>query len=151
FADTIGAGVGDAPVVLVQGHAAVRDADLQANTDRYARVSVAKLPASVEGQPKAILKRMVFYYARIWIEITPLRISSWADRSLAAPAQVWQAAPDLTVPESDPAPAGRQPPAWLEPPPRWQEVAARALRELPFADLTVVGADGLPICVPVTA
>ena len=60
--------------MLVQGHAAVRDADLQANTDRYARVSVEKLPASVEGQPKAILRRMVFYYARIWIEITPVRI-----------------------------------------------------------------------------
>jgi hypothetical protein len=151
YADTIGAGSGDSPVVLVQGHAAVRDADLQANTDRYARASVAKLPGSVEGQPKALLKRMVFYYARIWIEITPLRISSWADRTLSAPAQVWEAAPDLTPPESDPAPAGRQPPAWLEPPPRWQEVAARALRELPLADLTVVGADGFPVCVPVTA
>src|SRR5262249_58700154 len=93
FADAIGAGSGDAPVVLVQGHAAVRDADLQANTDRYARVSVAKLPASVEGQPKALLKRMVFYYARIWIEVTPLRISSWADRTMSEPAQAWQRAP----------------------------------------------------------
>jgi hypothetical protein len=151
FADTIGAGVGDAPVVLVQGHAAVRDADLQANTDRYARVSVAKLPGSVQGQPKALLKRMVFYYARIWIELTPLRISWWPDRTLSGLERVWQAAPDLALPESDPAPAGRQPPAWLEPPQRWQEVAARALQTLPFADLTVVGGEGFPICVPVAA
>jgi hypothetical protein len=151
FADTIGPGTADAPVVLVQGHAAVRDADLQANTDRYARVSVEKLPAAVEGQPKALLRRMVFYYARIWIEITPQRISTWPDRSLSGPAEVWQAPSEEPLPESDPAPSGRQPPAWLEPPQHWQELAARALREMPFADLTVVGADGFPICVPVTA
>ena len=151
FADTIGAEPGAAPVVLVQGHAAVRDADLQANTDRYARVSAAKLPASVEGQPKGVLKRMVFYYARIWIEITPLRISSWPDRTLAGAAQVWEAPAGLALPESDPAPSGRQPPAWLKPPERWQEIAANALRALPLADLTVVGADGYPVCVPVTA
>jgi hypothetical protein len=151
FADTIGAGAGDAPVVLLQGHAAVRDADLQANTDRYVRLSVSKLPAAVEGQPKALLRRLAFYYARIWIEITPLRIRWWPDRSLASDPRSWRADPDVTAPASDPAPAGRQPPAWLDPPQRWQEVAARALRALPYADLTVVGSDGFPICLPVGA
>ncbi len=151
FADAIGAGSGDSPVVLVQGHAAVRDADLQGNTDRYVQRSLAKLPAAVEGQPKAILRRMVFYYARIWVEITPLRITSWPDRSLSAPGQVWQAPPGAPLPESDPAPTGRQSPAWLKPPERWQEIAAQALRSLPLADLTVVAGDGYPVCVPVTA
>ena len=151
FADSIGAGAGEEPVVLVQGHAAVRDADLQGNTDRYARLSVQKLPAAVEGQPKGVLKRMVFYYARIWIEIAPVRIRWWPDRSLSGPPQVWEAGPDVQLPDSDPAPSGRQPPAWLEPPQRWQEIAARALRTLPFADLTTVGEDGFPVCVPVTA
>ncbi len=151
FADPAGTGTSDAPVVLVQGHAAVRDADLQANTDRYTRLSVEKLPASVEGQPKAILRRMVFYYARIWIEITPVRIQRWADRTLSGPPEVWEGDGGLPLPESDPAPAGRQPPAWLKPPERWREVAAQALRSLPFADLTAVGTDGYPICVPVTA
>lgn len=151
FADAIGTGAGDAPVVLVQGHAAVRDADLQGNTDRYVELSIAKLPAAVDGQPKAILRRMVFYYARIWIEITPVRIHWWPDRTLAAEGQVWQADPGLVLPDSDPAPSGRQSPAWLEPPQRWQEVAAQALQALPLADLTVVGEDGYPVCVPVTA
>jgi len=151
FADAIGSGAQDAPVVLVQGHAAVRDADLQANTDRYIRLSIAKLPAAVEGQPKAVLRRMVFYYARIWIEITPVRIHWWPDRSLSGEGQVWHADPGAELPESDPAPSGSQPPAWLAPPQHWQEIAGRALRTLPFADLTVVGGDGYPVCVPVTA
>ena len=151
FADAIGAGAGDAPVILIQGNAAVRDADLQMNTDRYARESVTKLPASVEGQPKALLRRMVFYYARIWVEITPIRMRWWPDRSLSGEAQVWQADPDQRLPQSDPAPPGHQPLAWLEPPQQWHELASRALLNLPFADLTVVDQDGFPICVPVTA
>jgi hypothetical protein len=151
FADTIGAGLSDGPVVLVQGHAAVRDADLQANTDRYARESVMKLPGAVQGQPRALLRRMVFYYARIWVEITPVRMRWWPDRSLSGQPRAWQADRDQTLPASDPAPPGRQPPAWLDPPKDWREVAARALRVLPFADLTAVDHDGFPVCAPVTA
>jgi len=150
FADPIGAASDGAPVVLVQGHAAVRDGELQANTDRYARVAVAKLPQATKGQPKLLLKQMVFYYARIWIEITPLHISWWPDRDLATAPQAWHAQDGRALPESDPAPSGRQPPAWLEPPSQWRDVAARALQELPLADLTVRGADGFPVCVPVT-
>ncbi len=151
FADPIGLKAGDAPVAIVQGHAAVRDADLQGNTDRYVNASMAKLPAAVEGQPKALLRRLVFYYARIWIEVTPLRIRWWPDRTLASEPREWRADPERPPPESDPAPGGRQPPAWLDPPASWREVAARALRVLPFADLTVVDGDGFPLCLPVTA
>jgi hypothetical protein len=135
----------------VQGHAAVRDADLQLNTDRYLRLSMTKLPASVKGQPKALLRRLGFYYARIWIETVPLRIRWWPDRDLAQQPREWRADPAQPLPESDPAPTGRQPPAWLEPPPGWRDVAARALQVLPLADLTLVDADGYPLCLPVTA
>jgi hypothetical protein len=151
FADPIGAGEDPGPVVLVQGHAAVRDADLQANTDRYVRDSMAKLPASTKGQPKLLLRRLAYYYARIWVEVTPLRMTWWPDRELAGPGQQWSARPDPALPESDPPPSGSQPPAWLEPPADWREVAAHALRTLPLADLTAVDADGYPICVPVGA
>jgi hypothetical protein len=151
YADALGAGMSGAPVVLVQGHAAVRDADLQLNTDRYVRSSLIKLPAAGKGQPKALLRRLVFYYARIWIEITPTRIRWWPDRDLAHEPQQWQIDPAAPLPQSDPTPSGRQPPAWLDPPPGWREVAARALEALPFADLTVVAQDGFPLCLPVAA
>jgi hypothetical protein len=151
FADPIGAGPEPGPVVLVQGHAAVRDSDLQANTDRYVRASIAKLPGSVKGQPKFVLRRLTFYYARIWIEITPLRMLWWPDRKLGVPALEWRADANLRLAESDPAPSERQSPAWLDPPSGWRDLAATALRELPFADLTVVDDDGYPLCIPVQA
>ena len=39
----------DAPVVLVQGLATVRDADLQTNSDRYVRLALAKAPEMFRG------------------------------------------------------------------------------------------------------
>lgn len=150
YADAIGTGAARPPVVLVQGHAAVRDADLQGNTDRYARLALAKLPGATKGQPKFLLRRMKFYYARIWIEIVPQRIVWWESRDLAGEPQVWQAAGAGPLAQSDPAPSGRQPAAWLTPPGDWRAVAARALSELPLADLTFVGADGYPVCLPVS-
>jgi hypothetical protein len=150
FADAIGSAAAQPPVVLVQGRAAVRDADLQGNTDRYARVAIAKLPEATKGQPKFLLRRMKFYYARIWIEIVPQRIVWWESRELAGEPQVWQADAGRPLPQSDPAPSGRQPAAWLTAPSDWRAIAARALRELPMADLTFVGADGYPVCLPVS-
>jgi hypothetical protein len=151
FADPIGAAHGAAPVVLVQGHAAVRDADLQANTDRYARVAMEKLPQATKGQPKFLLRRLAFYYARMWIEITPLRIRRWADRELTTQPHEWRLEPAPHLPSSDSTPPGRQPPPWKDAPREWHEPAARALRELPLADLTTVDSDGYPVCVPVSA
>jgi hypothetical protein len=129
----------------------VHDADLQGNTDRYARVAMAKLPDATKGQPKFLLKRMRFYYARIWIEIVPQRILWWTSRELASAPQTWQAEPGRALPASDAAPSGRQPAAWLSPPSDWRGIAGRALRELPLADLTFVDAAGYPVCVPVSA
>jgi hypothetical protein len=110
-----------------------------------------KLPEATKGQPKFLLRRMKFYYARIWIEIVPQRVLWWEDRGLASAPQEWRIDSARELPQSDPAPTGRQSPAWLTPPADWHGIAASALQQLPLADLTFVDADGYPLCVPVTA
>ena len=149
FADPVGSGLHDPPVVLVQGLATVRDSDLQANTDRYVRATLAKLPAAFDGQPKFMLRWLSWYFARIWIEVTPLRMWSWSSKALDEPPQEWAAPSGTTAPPSDPAPRGKQPPAWMEPPVEWRRVARRSLEQLDQRDLSWVGADGFPISVPV--
>jgi hypothetical protein len=149
FADQVGSGLTDAPVVLVQGLASVRDADLQANTDRYVRLALAKAPEMFRGQPRFLLRRLDFYFARIWIQVTPTRICWWPSKALdQAPGQ-WIAAPGTTAPPSDPAPAGRPPTAWLPAPADWRATARSALARLDQRDLGWVGADGFPLAVPV--
>lgn len=147
FADPLGQDPG-APVVLVQGLATVRDSDLQANTDRYVALSTTKLPATVERRPRAVLRRLAWYYARIWIEVTPLHIRRWPDRDLTAEAVEWHAPEGSAAPASDPAPPGDQPRPWRAPPRRWRQLAADALARLPLCDLTAVDTNGFPLCLP---
>jgi len=149
FADPIGAR-STAPVVLVQGLATVRDGDLQANTDRYVRSSMEKIPAATKGQPRAALRRMAWYYARIWVEVTPLHILWWPDRSLSAPPSRWHAPEGTAAPLSDPAPPGMQPRPWIGAASDWRKVAERAVR-LALHDLTVVDANGFPMCLPLSS
>jgi hypothetical protein len=151
YADPVGSGLESPPVVLVQGLATVRDADLQANTDRYVRESMAKLPAATKGTPRLVLKRMAWYFARIWIEVTPLRIWWWEERNLTTEPHTWDAPEGTSAPPSDPPPPGKKPPAWLSPPADWEPVAADAFTRLKMVDLSVAGKDGFPICVPVRA
>lgn len=148
FADPVGSSRLDPPVVLVQGLATVRDSDLQANTDRYVQLSTEKLPEATMG-PRAVLRRMSWYYARIWIEITPLHIRWWPSRALDAPAQEWHAPEGTAAPLSDPPPPGTTPGAWIRPPTDWRPVAEAALPGS-LADLSTIDANGFPLCVPVT-
>ncbi|HET7272027.1 MAG TPA: hypothetical protein VFI90_13190 [Rubrobacter sp.] len=150
YSDPLGSGLDAAPVALVQGIATVRDADLQSNTDRYVRLSMAKAPDTYEGQPKFLLRSVDWYYARIWIQVTPTRMLWWPSGSLDEQPQEWTAPEGTNAPPSDPAPPGGQPAAWMEQPSEWRKAAERAVQEFPFRDLTFVGEDGFPVCLPVT-
>jgi hypothetical protein len=138
-------GVPDAPVVLVQGLATVRDADLQANTDRYLSLALAKLSTAYEGLPPFVLRRLGWYWARIWIEVTPLRILWWPGGRLDSPPRRWVAPPGTVAPPSDPPPAGRSAPAWKDAPLEWRPRAAHAARALGVPVLTTVDEEGFPL------
>jgi hypothetical protein len=150
YSDPLGSGLDGAPLALVQGMATVRDSDLQANTDRYVRLSMAKLPGTYKGQPRFLLRSIAWYYARIWVQVTPMRVLWWPEGGLDEPPREWTAPEGTNAPPSDPAPPGKQPSAWTEQPSDWRAAAGQALRDLPSRDLTFVGKDGFPVCLPVT-
>ncbi|HTZ09043.1 MAG TPA: hypothetical protein VMB72_08215 [Acidimicrobiales bacterium] len=149
FADPVGSGMADLPVVLVQGLATVRDADLQANTDRYLRLSQEKLPEVAKRTPAFAVRAMAWYFVRIWVEVTPLHMRWWPSRALEGPPSVWNAPEGTAAPLSDPAPSGAQPGAWVTPPASWRAVADEAAGRLGLHDLTVTDANGFPLCLPV--
>src|SRR3954468_10824266 len=138
-------GLADAPVVLVQGMATVRDADLQANTDRYVHEQLAKLPQTFAGIPRFLLRRTAWYFARIYVHVTPLRVTTWPDGRLDREPEVWTAPEGTTAPPSAPPPSG---PAlgsgWSKPAGDWRPFADRAERLGPPV-LTVAGGDGWPL------
>jgi hypothetical protein len=78
--------------------ATVRDKDIQANTDRYVRLALAKLPAAYRGIPPFVLRRLTAYFARIWIEVTPTRIWWWESESLDQEPDQWTAPATTIVP-----------------------------------------------------
>jgi hypothetical protein len=145
FSSRIAPGLADPAVVLVQGLATVRDADLQANLDRYVHDSLIKLPGTFKGSPRFALRRAAWYFARIYVQVTPVRITSWPGGRLDRDPEVWTAPEGTTAPPSDPAPTG---PAlgsgWSAPVADWRPVADRAER-LGAPVLTVVGPDGWPL------
>jgi hypothetical protein len=58
FSEPLGCGLDNPPVVLVYGRATIRDADLQANTDRFVNLVFQRFP-DVYGQfPGILLERM---------------------------------------------------------------------------------------------
>lgn len=136
-------GGADEPVVVMRGHAAVRDRDLQANALRY--ISETGFKGISHGITWEEARKAVNYWTRMIIEITPVRILWWDDpAAMDGPPNVWDAPAGLALPQSDPAPAGetsRSP--W--PPRPWREVAEDAMRLGSTAHLCVLDADGYPM------
>ena len=150
LSDAVGLTLEAPPTVLVLGVAAVRDSDLQANTDRYVARSFNKLPAAMRQAPWFVMRTQTWYWARIWIEVTPLRILWWQkDRDSEQPRS-WSAPDDVDTKLSDPAPPGRVPGSWQSiDGGDWRTHAARAIGRIGNPTVTFV-AGGWPIPLPVS-
>ncbi|MEV4111247.1 hypothetical protein [Nonomuraea sp. NPDC049695] len=143
YSDPTGSGLERPPMVLVQGRATVRDADLQGNTDRYVRESMAKTPGAFDGLPWFLIKRFAWYFARIYIEVTPERVTWWPEGDLAREPRTWTRLGEAAFPRSDLPPSGPRLPSRSVPPADWRPHADRALR-LGVPVVSTV-ADGLPL------
>ena len=91
FSDPTGSGMRDAPVVLVKGEATVRDADLQANTDRYVAISTAKFATISRFIPPSFQRAGAWYYARIWVHVTPREILVFPRGDTDRTPEIWRA------------------------------------------------------------
>lgn len=149
FSSPTGSGLDAAPTVLVQGLATVRDGDLQHNLDRYLDVALDKVPDAYAGVPPSVLARFLdWYWPRIWIEVTPLRIAWWAAGEPDARPSTWAAPDGTAAPPSDPAPRGPTPGPWAPVPSDLPTRLAEALT-LGMPVVTTTEADGWPLPVRV--
>jgi hypothetical protein len=145
FSQPLGSGLADPATFVIHGLATVRDADLRANSARYLAESYARAPQLFDGIPTPVLRRMAFYWARIWIEITPVRVLWWPGGDLEA-AQLWQPQTPPAAPPSDPAPVGRGAGSWnTRDPVHWRVRVRGALDRLGMPVLTSITPDGWPL------
>jgi hypothetical protein len=144
FSDPVGSGLSETPVVLVLGQAAVRDADLQANLDRYLRESMLKTPKAYAGTPQFLMRTINWYLARIWVHVFPQQILWWPRGRLDIPPERWEAPAGTAVPGSDPGPTGPALPPRTTTPTDWRPFADRA-QHLGPPVLTLADPDGWPL------
>jgi hypothetical protein len=133
------------PVVSIAGLASVRDSDLQANLDRYMAES-ALVTGKTAMNDWSVVREANWYYARIFVCITPVRVRWWLNRSaMDEQPQSWRMPPGAIQNRSDPAPAGKAstPPAWPQRP--WAELARIALERNVPCHLTLLDCDGFPL------
>jgi hypothetical protein len=146
FSDLTGYNLEKPPVVLVQGHARVCDTDIQGNTDRYIQV----LGESFFGNAsREDIQHMMFYLARIWIKVTPLRIFWWPRGNTAEAPQIWQASDGLQLLPSDPAPQGKYVSS-PRPETDWHALADHCIQRLGLPVVATVDTDGYPLLMRAT-
>ncbi len=134
------------PTVLVYGHATVYDSDLQANTDRYVQGMITRTQ-TWRKVPMFILRRMIGYFARIWIAVTPLKVLWWSEGDLEKPPKRWYAPDGTRAPASDPRPKPLSKPhkPLVIVSTDWYSDLVYALDNLGKPILTVVDEDGYPV------
>ena len=144
FSNPVGSNISDAATVLVQGLATVRDADLRATSSRYLHASAARFPELFASIPLWQLRRMDWYWTRMWVQVTPLRVLWWDRGDLTATPLEWRAEPRTTAPPSDPEPTGRTSGSWSGSAADWRARRAGAIGRLGRPVITTMTPDGWP-------
>jgi hypothetical protein len=144
FSDPTGSEMESPPQVLIQGIAEVDDRDLDANTERYARESLEKLPETKSMMPPKPLRKMfAWYFTRLYVHVRPERIYVWPDGDPSQEPQLLDAHMEevrsghAEEPPGEHAPTEGGEPAWDE---RMDELGDR----YPTAVLSLVAPDGFP-------
>jgi hypothetical protein len=134
----------DDPVVSIAGYGAVRDADIQANLNRYVAETANLLPP---GGAWEAMRKSLFYWSRVFVAVTPSHVRWWPDQTSAMTdqPQEWRAPQDTVYPPSDPKPAGMMSAAPEWPLQSWQEVADIAMERAVPGHLTLCDSDGFPL------
>ena len=139
-------GGADDPVVSIAGMAAVRDADLQANLERYIAETILSPTVHPALVPWETTRSRMYYLTRVIVCVAPVHIRWWPSRAAMdeAPTE-WHAAPGTQFPASDPAPPGvlGAGPKWRQR--SWRDMAETALDQGLPAHLTLLDAGGFPI------
>lgn len=138
-------GDADQPVIMVAGLAAVRDADIQANLDRYLAETIFSPNVDPALVPWENTRKRLYYLSRILVCVAPVHVRWWPNRAaLDTPPSEWRADPATAFPASDPAPSGASSPApqWRQPP--WPELVDQAMAGGMPAHLTLLDEHGFP-------
>ncbi len=129
------------PVVSVAGHAFIRDADFQANLDRYLAETAYWMPGA---PPWPEARKAVWYWTRIIVQVAPVTVRWWESAdAMDGPPHIWHAPPSKLV--SDPAPPGKPSPVPPWPQPAWEEHARNIMATGAPGHLTLADDNGYPL------
>ena len=138
----------DQPVISIAALAAVKDADVQANANRYIAEVIAYFDSFSAGNPWSVAREAVWYWSRIFMIATPRKVLWWrSPRDMDRPPQRWDAPSTFEYPRSDPAPKAPPSAAAKWPTREWRERAQELLAQNITGHLTLIDDEGyaLPI------
>ncbi|HEX7856372.1 MAG TPA: pyridoxamine 5'-phosphate oxidase family protein [Sphingobium sp.] len=139
-------GNGDDPVVSIAGFAAVHDANIQANVERYIAETIFAPNVNPDVVPWEQTRQRLYYLARVIVAVTPAHVRWWPTRRAMDEAAIeWRAPAGATFPASDPPPPGAPTKAPTWPQRSWQELADQALASGSPGHLTLLDEDGFPV------